>query len=158
MTPPLIDTARRLLGGGDRASTQADLRRAISTTYYAAFDALARMCADEMVGTSDLDRSSHEWIRVCRSLNHGRSQPALRELAESDRLDGHLDDFCRTLDALRQRRLNADYDPSPLDLVDSEVALLVDQAETAIAELQFASAVQRRRLAFFSVLNKRAVT
>ncbi len=59
MKRELVDTARKLLGDG--ATTRADLRRAISTAYYAAFHALAELCADEIVGRLPERRALAEW-------------------------------------------------------------------------------------------------
>ena len=42
----LIETARRLVESGAAQPTQADLRRAVSTAYYALFHCLAAATAD----------------------------------------------------------------------------------------------------------------
>ncbi len=44
-------------------------RRAVSTAYYAVFHALARLCADELIGKNG--RSSRDYERVYRALDHG---------------------------------------------------------------------------------------
>jgi len=98
-----------------------------------------------------------EWVRVYRALDHGRSRSAIKELTcVKAPVDGGLEDFCATLDKLRERRLSADYDPRPLRLTRAGVALLVDEAENAIEGLERADGAQRRTLAFACVLAKRA--
>lgn len=156
MTSELAKTARKLLGAARYKPSQADLRRTVSTAYYAAFHALAEMCADEIVGVSPARRALPEWRRVYRALNHGRSRTALDELrSATPRVDLGLRGFCATLAKLHERRLEADYDPSPLQLRRAEVSLLIDEAETAIADLSRADGPQRRALAFACVLAKR---
>ena len=161
MTAPLVKSARRLLGAARHKPSQADLRRTISTAYYAAFDALARLCADEIVGSSPTKRALPEWSRVYRALNHGRSQIAAKELfvvTQGGASDRRLPDFCATLEKMRLLRLEADYDPAPLNLRRADVALLIDEVELAIAQLGEAATAYRRSLAFACVLAKRTVS
>jgi len=72
-------------------------------------------------------------------------------------LDENLTAFCETLEKLKQRRHEADYDPTPLKLKRDDVGLLIGQAETAIDDfLGQTSADQRRALAFACIVPKRA--
>ena len=52
----LIQTARRLTESGAAQPTQADLRRAVSTAYYALFHCLAATVADLLTGATGPDR------------------------------------------------------------------------------------------------------
>ena len=156
MKRELIRTARRLLGAAQRRPSQSDLRRTLSTTYYAAFHALAELCADEIVGSSPARRSLPEWSRVYRALDHGRSRVALKELVSTNApVDPQLGQFCEVLDKMRARRLTADYDPRPLQLRRADVALLIDEVEAAVEDLTRADGPQRRAFAFACVLAKR---
>ena len=159
MSSDLIDTARRILGAARRKPSQADLRRAVSTAYYAMFHTLARTCADEIAGRSK--RSAPEWARVYRALEHGRSRLALNEIRAGKGFAGgvsaRLADFCDTLEKFKQRRNEADYNPAPLKLNRIGVNLLIGEAETAIDAFQKqAPADQRRALAFACVVRLRA--
>ena len=161
MSNELVKTARRILGAARRKPSQADLRRAVSTAYYAMFDTLARSCADAIVGKSPATRASHEWPRVYRALEHGKSKKALGELTNASAfptgVDPALLGFRETLEKLRQRRHDADYNPMPLKLKREDVSTLVDQAEAAIDDfVRQAPADQRRTLAFACIVPRRA--
>ena len=156
MKRALIATARRLVAPTDGDPSEADLRRAVSTAYYAMFHALAELCADEIVGAGAESRSSPEWVRVYRTLDHGRSRAALREMQGSmTPVDAHLEDFCVTLERRREHRVLADYDPAPSRLTREVVSFRIDEAETAIADIDAADPKQRRALAFACVLARR---
>ncbi|MDW8444487.1 MAG: hypothetical protein RML45_09430 [Acetobacteraceae bacterium] len=66
----LIATAKRLLPEAPGRPRQSDLRRAVSTAYYALFHTLAKSNADLLALKSDgvLERA---WTQVYRSLQHG---------------------------------------------------------------------------------------
>ena len=55
--------------GGSRPR-ESDLRRAISTTYYALFHALCQNCADAFIGTQGAERSKTAWRQAYRSPRH----------------------------------------------------------------------------------------
>lgn len=155
MKRELVKTAKRLLAASRRKPSQSDLRRTISTVYYAAFHALAELCADEIVGSSPRLKATPEWARVYRALDHGRSRAALNEvISGADAVDARLENFCATLEKMRARRLSADYNPAPLKLKREAVGLLIDEVETAVDELTRADPAQRRALAYACVLAK----
>ena len=73
MTPhDLMQAARAMM----ERPTQALLRRAVSTVYYAMFHALAANAADLLMGTS----RGPAWHRVYRSLDHGRARKACQQV------------------------------------------------------------------------------
>lgn len=161
----LLVTARRILGAAKRKPSQADLRRAISTAYYAAFCALARLCADEIVGSSPAKRLTPEWARVYRALNHGKSEGSLDELdpkrrakakqGQASSIDRRIEDFCETLEKMRVRRNLADYDPGPLQLRRADVGLLIAEVQVVVDGLRMAPDEQKRALAFACIVSKR---
>ena len=51
---------------------QADLRRAISTAYYALFHTLAGNCANLLVGGRASTRTRQAWRQLYRALDHGQ--------------------------------------------------------------------------------------
>ncbi len=55
----LIAVSERLLADGLGSAKQADIRRAISTAYYAIFDRLCELCADALVGKSKFTGCLH---------------------------------------------------------------------------------------------------
>ena len=153
----LLRTARRLLVASSAEPEQSDLRRSVSTAYYAAFHALAEVCADEVVGGSAERRATPEWTRAYRALDHGRSRQALREVTSTTAtsLDPRLVAFGSTLDLMRERRLAADYDPRPLQLNAADVGLMIDEVQGAMEGLIHADGAQRRALAFACILARR---
>ena len=62
----LIETARHLAESGAPQPTQADLRRAVSTAYYAMCHCLAASAADLFIGAV----RNPAWHRTYRALEH----------------------------------------------------------------------------------------
>ncbi len=55
-----------------RRPTQANLRRAVSTAYYAVFHSLAQTAADMLIGR----KRTSDWHQVYRALEHGNAKNA----------------------------------------------------------------------------------
>ena len=68
----LIETARGLTELSPRRPSQANLRRAVSTAYYALFHSLAATVADALMGK----RRSDAWHQTYRALEHGSARRA----------------------------------------------------------------------------------
>ena len=66
----LMEVARALAESGQAPPTQARLRRAVSTAYYAMFHCLAASAADLFIGTV----RNPAWHRIYRALEHGRTE------------------------------------------------------------------------------------
>ena len=69
----LLETARRPAESGASHPTQTDLRRAVSTAYYALFHCLAAAAADLLTGNGS---RGPEWHQVYRALEHGKARKA----------------------------------------------------------------------------------
>ena len=109
MTDDLIVTARRLARASPKKPRQADLKRAISTAYYALFHAMARESADLLVGVGQ-NRADKAWAQVYRALEHGFAKKACGQV----RALGFPPTICSCADAyvtLQEARHDADYDP-----------------------------------------------
>ena len=89
---------------------QARLRRAISTAYYAMFHALAENNANILIGSSSDLRSSAEWTRTYRAINHGTARTQMRAL-ETNQFPYPISDFAETFVDLQTQRHDADYNP-----------------------------------------------
>jgi hypothetical protein len=135
MADDLILTAERLTARTRGRARQSDLRRAISTAYYALFHAMARDAADLLVGAGPV-RLSPPWVQVYRSLEHGFAKNACAsasKLGFSQNILECADTFIR----LQEERHKADYDPSGrYSRVYAEFCIYL--AVTAIASLRFA--------------------
>ena len=147
----LIDSARRNLAGQEPESRGAN-HRAISTAYYAAYDALCESNAAVLVG-QPTDRASVEaWIRVYRGSSHRHAVNNLLRHRMSLSADGHR--FAVTLNTLYQARLRADYHPtSVFDRQAAEHRL--DQAEDAIESFVRLPAQERVTIATITLLQDR---
>ena len=131
---------------GGRKPRQSDLRRAVSTAYYALFHALCRNCADALIGTVGANRSEPAWSQAYRSVNHGQARDRFRNGTVMAKFSPDIQDFGNVfLDAQRKRH-SADYDPS---YRAAKAAVLTDigSAEAAIGKLRSASMKDRRALA-----------
>ena len=107
-----IATARDLAQAGTRGRPrQTNLRRAVSTTYYALFHAIAGCCADTLVGGPSSDRSEGAWLQVYRALEHGyaRRRCAHRDI---EKFPIEIQDFANQFVQMQQERHRADYSPT----------------------------------------------
>lgn len=123
---------------------QADLRRSLSSAYYALFHSLARSCADMLVGGQGSDRSRAAWAQVYRALEHGEAKKRCK--SEGIRaFPKEIVNFANLFVEMQEKRHLADYDPQ-YRTTRSEV---VEQIEAVKAVIdQFASAPSKDRRAF----------
>ncbi|MEX2647574.1 MAG: hypothetical protein WD673_01015 [Alphaproteobacteria bacterium] len=148
----MIVTARRLARARPKKPRQADLKRAISTAYYALFHALAQNAADCLAGTG-AKRPAKAWSQAYRALEHGFAKSA----CEQARSLGFPPTICSCADAfvtLQQARHDADYDPHYRVLRDEALAAIA-LAEQAIQDLKASARSDRLGFAVQLLLKKR---
>lgn len=126
-------------------------RRAVSTAYYAVFHALARCCADELLGKAE--QSSGEYERVYRALDHGplRSAFATPPLKDSPALS-EIGGYVLILQSARHR---ADYFPPSKLFTQAQCDELVQTAYDAVALLGDLGSKDRRMLAVHLLFKNR---
>jgi uncharacterized protein (UPF0332 family) len=149
----LIVTARRLARASPSKPRQADLRRAVSTAYYALFHALAKNGADLIVGVGP-DRPDKAWAHAYRALEHGVAKTAceqVRNLGFPTPIKSCADTFVE----LQRARHDADYDPKHR-VLRAEALSWVTRAEQAIKDLRSAARKDRRAFAVQLLLRKRS--
>ncbi|MCY4260578.1 MAG: hypothetical protein OXC91_09990 [Rhodobacteraceae bacterium] len=80
----LIETAKEWVHLDQGKPKQANLKRALSTAYYALFHALCLNCADSLVGSAGADRSQRAWQQAYRSVehSHARKQCTRNDMSE----------------------------------------------------------------------------
>lgn len=127
---------------------QAELRRAISTTYYAMFHTLAKHSADLLVGSTKKSRSDEAWRQIYRSLDHGEvrqrhSQRQYKQILK--RFPQEIQDFASQFVKMQRLRHTADYDPLER-FTRSTVSQLSQETKTAIS--LFESVGRKDRIAF----------
>ncbi|MFS8039097.1 hypothetical protein ACI7BZ_19420 [Xanthobacter sp. AM11] len=150
----LIELARTVASASpSRRPRQTNLRRAISDAYYAVFHHLARIVADELIGSSY--RTSKAYVLAYRSLDHGLARTVCQDLAKatppakynsylpSSGFCSEITEFCTAFVDLQERRHSADYDPSERFSI-ADVEMLVNTATSAITKLNAASPQERR--------------
>ena len=112
----LIETARDLAEFGPRRLTQANkrrrgrptqayLRRAVSTAYFAVFHALARTAADTLIS----NKGSAAWHQAYRALEHGSATRACQNKKEMQQFPHAIRDFADIFVTLQSERQLADY-------------------------------------------------
>jgi hypothetical protein len=142
----LIATATNLAEANNRKPRQSDLLRAISTTYYAMFHALARCCADTMIGTNGAARSKPAWLQVYRSLEHRQSKDQCGKRDKMQRFPAEIQDFANLFISMQEKRHQADYDPTE-KAYKSSVLLDIDQVKLSIDQFEATPLKDRRAFA-----------
>lgn len=118
------------------------LRRAISTAYYAVFHALARMCADALVGDVEADRPNKAWVEVYRGLDHGKCKNACAG-AKNVAFPQELRDFADAFGQLQSIRHQADYDPT-FEPNSKEASFYIALADKNISTLNAVKQIDRK--------------
>ena len=142
-SPDLIEAARTLAESGGPPPTQARLRRAVSTAYYAMFHCLAASAADLFIGTEGTERSP-AWHRAYRALEHGRARSACRQGPAMREFPAEIRDFAEAFVELQRTRQEADYALDTDDYRKSDVLGHIDSAERAIRRFEQAGGTAKR--------------
>jgi uncharacterized protein (UPF0332 family) len=149
----LIALAKRLAKASPNKPRQADLKRAVSTAYYALFHAMAKNVADTMTGVVKSKRSEKAWAHAYRGLQHGDAKTAcegVRNLTFPQEIKDCADAFVE----LQIARHSADYDPLHR-LTRGKAILTVQKAEDAVKKLRSVGAKDRRAFAVQVLIKKR---
>ena len=141
-------------GDPDRIPTDANLRRAVSTTYYAAFHALSQSCADTLVGPYSADYAREHWVAAYRTLEHRQVRNKFANLGRMTSFSNQVRDFARRFNDLQDLRHRADYDPQATFELD-EVLQLVSDAHAVIEGFNSAPESERRLLAVYLIATLR---
>jgi uncharacterized protein (UPF0332 family) len=142
MVSLLLEAADKLVE--ERPRSSAFKRRAVSTAYYAVFHALAKVCAESLLPSTD--RHEDEYARVYRALDHGSLKSAFaKEPLRDHSIFRKIGDLVVPLQSERHR---ADYLP-PIKNVFSrrEAKKLIDQARLAVSEIEGLNSRDSRILA-----------
>lgn len=107
----LIETAKDLVRSKKGKPTQANLRRAVSTTYYALFHCLARTAADLLVGATRASRSDAAWTQAYRALDHGFAKGKCSNGSVMGTFPTAIREFGEEFVAMQLKRHAADYAP-----------------------------------------------
>ena len=153
----LLATARSLAESLDRRRPrQANLRRAVSTTYYALFHCLAANCADTLVGSKGADRSAPAWQQVYRALEHGTARNRCTQGAIS-KFPVDIFEFARVFVEMQKRREHADYAHEATFFKD-DVIQDIETADRVIRLFRSVPLKDRRAFAVYLLLPSRGRT
>ena len=117
----LIETAHGLTELSPRRPSQANLRRAQSTAYYAVFHSLAAIIADALMGKGRGDA----WHQTYRALEHGSARKACQNMQAMREFPLEIQNFAETFKDLQGARRAIAYGISRLR--DSGLAAAVAQ-------------------------------
>ena len=143
-----IEAARMLATSGGAASSlgrprQAALRRAVSTAYYAMFNALCWSNADALVGQASTGSNADIWVEVYRSLQHREAKNRLASYTHL-RQNPAIQHFASVFGNIQSQREDADYNPLTR-FARTDVTVLIDRCEAATRAF-FNAPLQTRRL------------
>ena len=147
----LMEVARALAESGHAPPTQARLRRAVSTVYYAMFHCLAASAADLFIGTE----RNPAWHRAYRALEHGRARSACQQGRVMRELPTEIRDFAKAFVVLQKARQQADYALDANAYRKSDVLGHIASAELAISQFEWAGVAARRAFAAHVLFRQR---
>ena len=158
-----IATAQDLAGANRRGRPrETNLRRAVSTTYYALFHCLAACCADMVVGGSGSNRSRAAWRQAYRALQHGPARQRCERQKIIAKFPDEIKDFADLFVDMQKKRHSADYDPSPTATYNlgtpfskSDVTQDISAAKDVINRFSKAPVRDRRAFAVYVLLDSR---
>ena len=143
------------LGSGLGRPRQVELRRAVSATYYAMFHALARCCADTLIGATRSERRSQPaWRQAYRALDHAQARRRCNNSQVMRRFPQEIQDFGRMFAYAQRQRHEADYDPEA-NFTREEVLQLIDEARQKTARFNDAESKDRRAFAAYVMFTVR---
>ncbi len=148
----LLDAARGSLAGSSSGPpSDGQLRRAVSTAYYALFHTLLREGAQRFIGSARASSPAYGFLyrgynhalmkRVCEDIDKD-PLPKRYERLGYRRFSDEIRICARTFVELQQKRHEADYDPQ-MSKTFTEASDAIGDAELAITELAASSAAER---------------
>lgn len=151
----LLVTARRLAHVSEaRQPTQADLKRAVSSAYYAVFHELCLNCANTLIGPSDIDRSDSAWGQVYRAVEHRIAKNQCENRRVMGKFPKDIEDFANAFVSLQIKRHSADYDPNSLFSL-TDALTVTDEAEAVIRSFRRVSKKDRSAFSAWVLLKHR---
>lgn len=152
----LIQIAKELIN--PEQPPQANLKRAISSAYYAMFHALCSECANSLVGCErNPTRSRRAWNQAYRSVDHGETKNRCLKHEVMKSFPEEIRNFAENFVWLQELRCEADYDPA-ISFNQNEAITAIKIAQTMIAELRGSKLKDRKAFAVWLTMKKRNKT
>ncbi len=149
-----IKTARELLPTRQGRPRGTNLRRAVSTAYYAMFHCLARSCADTLIGGSNAIRKTDAWILTYRALDHNAAKRRCQDTKSIGRFSESTRIFAKIFTQMQEQRHRADYAPDAI-FGKSEVIQRINDVEDVISNFERESLTNRRAFAAYVLFKGR---
>ena len=150
----LLETAEVLAEAGTGKPRQSNLRRAVSTIYYALFHCLANCCADMFIGTAGAQRNDEAWLHVYRALDHGSARNRCENSKSIQQLPQEIRNFAAEFCSLQEKRHAADYDPTAV-YHKLDVKNHISSARYVMEKFESSSKVDRRAFSAYVLFKKR---
>ena len=147
----LLDIARRLADGNP---TQTDLRRAVSSVYYAVFHAICQSNADTLVGEDPQSRDQGAWRQAYRALDHGYARRRCQSAQSDGRFSSAVCELADRFVFFQSRRHRADYDPDE-SFTPQEAMAAVTQIDDIINDFRQVSVQERCAFAVYILMRER---
>jgi len=148
-----LGTAKLLVPTDAERPIQANLRRSISSSYYAVFHALAKLAADSLVGATKSRRPNKAWVEVYRGLDHGTCRQAC-DRAKTVNFPDRLHDFSDAFLQLQEARHSADYDPM-VRPTKQQALFYIRLAEKSIQTLDSIGTIDRKAFATWVLITSK---
>ena len=147
-----IATARDLAGANSKGRPrETNIRRAVSSTYYALFHCLATCNANMLVGGPGANRSQPAWRQAYRGLQHGTVRQRCERQNIIIKFPDEIQDFAERFVDMQQKRHEADYDPDAT-FSKSDVIQDITDAEDVIRCFNSVPVRDRRAFAVYVLL------
>ena len=134
---------------------QAELRRAVSTAYYALFHTLARCGADLVAGSTKQHRSQRAWRQAYRALDHGETRKRCTQKTRLTEFPTEIQVFADAFVRLQRLRHWADYDPLSI-FHRSLVLQWIEEVDNSISGFNSVARAERKAFAVYVLLKHRA--
>lgn len=150
----LLATALDLISSRPGRPRMANLRRAISSIYYAMFHCMTSNNADRIVGSSTSDRDRPVWLQIYRALEHRTAKNRCKDQMVRQFPLG-IRDFAEVFETMHELRETADYNPEALFSVD-EVWYWSKVVYSVIESFEATPPQHRRAFAAYLLLPNRS--
>lgn len=153
----LLDSADLLLLPPGQETTEANLRRAWSSIYYALFHFICHECADRIIGDSDDCRQQRAWNQVYRALDHGAAKTRCKTISKENHALNFPDaikDVAGLFVTLQSKRHEADYDMSVVPTV-TDVRHYISEVRSQVDRFSACEEKHRRAFVAYMLINRR---
>lgn len=162
----LLAVARLLLSASVlNPPSEAQLRRAVSTAYYAVFHKVVRAGAERLMGSGSQNTAGYGLIyrsfnhgrmkSICEALNVARLSKTLQQQLGRTVVSPEMRGFAAAFATLQEARHLADYDPS-IRLILSDATDFVEAAEAAMATFDAIAPSEQADVLALMLANPRA--